>query len=360
MDVRSVGRLPATVVVLVAMMAAGCDGGDGGVSFEVVADSAQPAIARGVPTPEDDFSQGPVMPGVEVAVTGIARNANEVAGLWQQAGFDGSPPQLGDNEALLVLAGGEASACPWQVQRVLTGKPNTAEGEVSLQLGTDGDQLSCGGPWQPRAVALTLSADVLPDEPHIEIGAVERPVPFPRPLIRLTADGPRVFQRQDATYQLTPPDEDSPAPPAQLATSHPMAVTSFPGFDVIQLRLDWHQQDAHLTANYVTEPDLDIPGDAFLKLHLANTTAGPDTSDGPDAADGPDTPTPTHPSPPDAHLQAAPQAAITKIVRVPADDSLTWIVGIDGGKARLTHWSDDHDGPTFTGWTHVIGLRHPR
>lgn len=230
----------------------------------------------------------------------------------------------------------------------------TVEGEGSLELGTDGDPLSCDGPWQARAMALTLPAEVLPDEPRIEIGAVERPVPFPRPLIRLTPDGPRVFQRQDAPYQLTPPDEGSPAPPAQLAMPLPMAVTSFPGFDVIQLRLDWHHQDARLSANYVTEPDVDIPGDTFLKLQLANTTTGPDTSDGPDAADGPDTPPPPEPA------GVAPQAAITEIVRVPADGSLTWIVGIDGGKAPLAHWSGDHDGSTFTGWTHVIGLRHPR
>lgn len=279
MGVRRIGRLPAAVVVLLA--GAGHARGGGG---------------RHRARPQRQRRRGIV----------AADRVRRVAAAT-------------DNEALLVLAGGEPSACPWQVQ----------------------------------------PADVLSDEPRIVIGAVERPVPFPRPLIRMTADGPRVFQRQDAPYQLTPPDEGSPAPPAQLALPHPMAVTSFPGFDVIQLRLDWHQQDARLTANYVTEPGVDIPGNAFLKLHLANTTAGPPTSGGPDAADGPDTPTPTQPSPA-SHLRVPPQAAITEIARVPADDSLTWIVGIDGGKARLTHWSGDHDGPTFTGWTHVIGLRHPR
>lgn len=54
------------------------------------------------------------------------------------------------------------------------------------------------------------------------------------------------------------------------------------------------------------------------------------------------------------------QAAITEIVRVSHGQPLTWIVGIDGGKVPLTHWSGEHRGPSFTGWTHVIGVAHPR
>lgn len=319
-------------------------GGDGEVPYEVVADESTPAVAR---ANLEDFPRGAVMPGAEVVAAGVTRDPEELAGLWQQAGFRGPPPDMDDHEAVLVLAGGEASGCPWEVRGVSMVEPK-ADGELSVRLGTSAHKAQCSdGPWQPRALALTLPAGQLASggqDAHRRIDiAAEHPLPLPAPVVTLTPEGPRwdAFRTTPSRHELSERQGDGPPPPGRLAFGHGYAVglTSFPGFDVVQLRLDWRKQSPALSARYVQDPPVDVPGDAFLELRLPNTTA---------AVTGMP-----------RRLEAPPDAAITEMVLVSEEDPLTWIVGVEGGKGSLALWSGTHEGPHFTGWTRVIGLTHP-
>lgn len=51
---------------------------------------------------------------------------------------------------------------------------------------------------------------------------------------------------------------------------------------------------------------------------------------------------------------------ITELVCVPDAESLTWIVGVEGGAAPLSAWMDTvpSEWPGFTGWIRTIALRH--
>lgn len=334
---------------LSAFVMVGCErdaGGDGEVPFEVVADASDPAIAR---ANLEGFPRGAVMPGAEVAVGGVAREPEELAALWQQAGFREPAPDVDDDEALLVLAGGEPSGCPWEVRRVSMAEQDAGGGgELSVRLGTSAPKAQCSnGPWQPRALALTLPAGELASKEHdadrrIDIDA-EHPLPLPAPVVTLTPEGPKwdAFRTTPSRYELSEQQGNGPPPPGRLAFGHGHAVglTSFPAFDVVQLRLDWRKQSPELSARYVQGPPVEVAGDAFLELRMPNTTV---------AVTGMP-----------RRLEAPPDAAITEIVLVSEEDPLTWIIGVEGAKAPLALWSGTNEGPHFTGWTRVIGLTQP-
>lgn len=102
-----------------ALTLAGCDASDDDrVAFEVVATETQPPSDRVGGVTADEWP--PVMPGAEVAVADTAGDSSEVAAVWDQVGFREPMPSLGDEQALVAIAGGTADACPWQVAEVVS------------------------------------------------------------------------------------------------------------------------------------------------------------------------------------------------------------------------------------------------
>lgn len=345
-----------TGVVLVALVMVGC-GGEGGdeVAFEVVADESDPAIER-------PHSRMWVVHGAEVAVAGIAREQEEVKALWELVGFGDEIPSLADQQALLVVAGGQTRSCPWDVEAVTTssdgvavhlaepgweGVPGDPPPELEQEEGPH-----CGvPPWEPRAIALTVPADQLPpagalaeDQPLDLVGD-----PLQSRVVTIGRDGPE-WNGPDDAYAVSAAQSTTAAEPTRL--QEPPAVTSLPGFDVIQIQYDWHKYRGGFSAAYVTDPPVDVDGDAFLRIRLHNTAPGPLGQ---------------------RRLDVPALGLVTDMVRVPDDEALTWILGIDGGKTPLATWtghynrhpdarpSDADPGkpPEVTGPTRVIAVGPP-
>lgn len=121
----------------------------------------------------------------------------------------------------------------------------------------------------------------------------------------------------------------------RLTEDRPVAVTSFPDFDVIHVRFETKRRGG-LSASYTTDPPVSVEGDAFLQLKLGSASTATERM--------------PH------HLEAPASAGLTELVRLP--DAPTWLVGVDGDKAPLTHWSSSSDLPGFTGSTHLLLIPH--
>lgn len=368
----------AAVAMVLAVLAAGCETDDGEVAFEVVATETQPASARVGGATADEWP--PVMPGAEVAVAGTARDSSDIAALWDQVGFREPMPSLADEQALVVIAGGTARACPWQVAEVVS-----AHNHLNVRLAPAGEPTDCASParqWQPRAVALTVPATALPSDDASHSHAVDLqsipPLLLPSPVVPLEADGaawshfatgsdpyelsrqesmggppceacpdnrPKASDEPDSLEPLPQPgtepsaSSDGQPEPARLTRRRPMAVTSLPGLDVIQFRLDWRKQRGDLSATYIATPPVDVDGETFLQIRLHHTTTAVGLR---------------------RRIEAPPHAAITELVRVPDTDALTWVVGLDGDTTPVAEWSSTYEDqfPDFTGWTRTIAIRH--
>lgn len=123
-----------------------------------------------------------------------------------------------------------------------------------------------------------------------------------------------------------------------MTADRPLAVTSFPGMDVVHLRFTSRRDSARLSASYVAGPPVPVAGDTFLQLEVGPTGASPQAMP--------------------RHLEAPTQAAITEIVPLP--DRHTWIIGLDGPKRPLTTGSRSYGLPQATGSAELIALPHPQ
>ena len=95
---------------------------------------------------------------------GVARGQVQAAELWDTVGFDGSVPDL-EGDALVVLTGGEAGNCPWEL-----GDVDVDGTTITLALGEPDDDRFCEGAWHPRALAVAVPTDA-PSE-AVEVVAV--------------------------------------------------------------------------------------------------------------------------------------------------------------------------------------------
>lgn len=229
-------------------------------------------------------------------MAGIARDPEKAQGLWDQAGFEGALPSFADDEALLVLAGGQSAACPWTVERVEADSTS-----VSVQLGApvNAEDTDCtAAAWQPHAVALALPAAALPaghdfrQDPTILVtGDALPPSLLPTEPLPLAAAGlPWSAADTELPYRLS----EGGASAERLTEDRPVAVTSFPGFDVVHLRFETKRRGG-LSAAYTTDPPVSVQGDAFLQLELGPASTG------------------TQRMP--RHLDAPASAALTQLVR---------------------------------------------
>lgn len=152
--------LVAVVVGVAALILAGCSrgGAEDGMGFEVRADASKLAIER--TGPAGSSPQPPVMPGAEVFAAGIARHPENAQALWEQAGFQGPVPSFAEDDALLILAGGQSTACPWTVERL---EADSTSVSVHLGAAASPEDTDCtAAAWQPHAVALALPTASLP------------------------------------------------------------------------------------------------------------------------------------------------------------------------------------------------------
>lgn len=329
--------LAAAVVGVAVLTLAGCSegGGENEVAFEVRADTSTPTIER--TGPAGSSPQPRVMPGAEVFVAGMARHPQEAQALWDQAGFQGSLPSFADDRALLVLAGGQSTACPWTVDSV---EADSTRVSVSLAAPAGAEDTDCtAAAWQPHAVALALPAAALPtgddvrQDPTILVTSDTLPASLlPAETLPLAADGlPWSAADTAFPYRLS----RGGASAEHLTEDRPVAVTSFPNFDVVHVRFETKHRGG-LSADYTTHPSVPVKGDAFVRLELGPVSTS--TQRMPRSVDAPAS------------------AALTELVRLP--DAPTWIVGLDGDKAPLTLWSSTHDLPAFTGSTHLLLIPH--
>lgn len=367
---------PAVLGVLrmAALALAGCDSepkdAETELAYEVVGDAADPSMGRTTLVEGASGSRVTphVLPGSEPATFGIARNDDEAASLWDTVGFDGPAPSLAADEALVIVAGGQSAHCPWDPTTVWTsgtgevlvyldkapppqGPLEQVEGFVSDLRQRVTDPEPCReGHWQPRALALTVPTGALPSpsddrQEHFDGLALNNDLSY-HPVVPLDPASP-LWNRwiEGDPYVLSRQETEGTSQPARLGSSGitgPVTVTALPGMDTISFQLDWRKRPGDLSATYVQQPPVNVDGDAFVKIRLHHTAA------------------PQDPTLVPHRIEAPASAAITELVRIPDEESLTWIVGVEGGQAPLAAWMDtfSSDRPGFTGWIRTIAIRH--
>jgi hypothetical protein len=122
----------------------------------------------------------------------------------------------------------------------------------------------------------------------------------------------------------------------ELTADRPVAVTTFPGFDVVQMRVAAPGR-GHLSASYVADPSVPVTGDAFLQLKVGPPGASPSEVRG--------------------RIHGPAPAAITGSVCLP--NRHAWIVGLEGGKAPLSLFSRSYDLPKPTGSAYPTSTAPP-
>jgi hypothetical protein len=122
----------------------------------------------------------------------------------------------------------------------------------------------------------------------------------------------------------------------ELTADRPVAVTTFPGFDVVHMRFAAPGRE-RLSASYVADPSVPVTGDAFLQLKV-----------GPPGASCSRVP---------GRVHAPAPAAITESVCLP--NRHAWIVGLEGGKAPLSLFSRSYDLPKPTGSAYPTSTAPP-
>jgi hypothetical protein len=324
------------VVALLAVALGACDASDDEVAFEVVADTTQPAIARA--GPQGANADPPLMPGAEAVVAAIVHKPRNVEAVWDQIGFDESVASLDEGEDLMVIAGGQPASCPWTVKAVEAGPER-----LSVRLTTGSEASACRrSGWQPRALALTVPAAATPSpgdggaDARVWLGT-DSSLPasvLPAEVWRLNPDGRPPWSGADTAfpYQKT----QARSSEAELTADRPVAVTTFPGFDVVHVRFA-ARDGGRLLASYVADPPVPVTGDAFLQLEVGPPGASPSAMP--------------------RRIHAPAQAAITEIARLP--NRRAWIVGLEGGKSPLSVFSGSYDLSQTAGSAYLIGLPHP-
>lgn len=344
-------RTPLAAVMAALLLVAGCSGGDESreISFTVERLEEGTAVDR-VPRR--------IVPGGEVIVSGVARNPHVAEQLWEQAGFTDSAPSLSDDEALVLIVGGEAVACPWEPRSMEVTGPGFVSVDVGHEPGTH-----CGAEWRPRALALTVDTDDLPQDPfELEVRAFE-PRPF---VVELGADGPQHLADAPIPGAVPGPEDGDPLPdeppeqrveqrapddldesggePAVLTMA---AVSRYPGFDAVHFQFDGRDPFTRAIA-YVAPPlrdasgaPVEMTGNAFLESQIGPLSLH--------AYGGPD------------RLEGPPTAAITELVLLGAvNDTARWVIGVRGEPTPAVTSTTRFRSPNQrTGSALTIHVRHP-
>lgn len=141
---RAIWRL-AGLVPLLGLALAACGPGETVGDGTLVADEA-------------------VYPGAAGRLLGeVARTDGATAQLWETVGLSGDVPAL-DGQDLVVVTGGEAGNCPWDLADV-----TVERAAVTLRLGDQPGDDVCGGTWNPRALAVTVPTGVLDESAELRV-----------------------------------------------------------------------------------------------------------------------------------------------------------------------------------------------
>lgn len=158
-------RAPIVLLALVAVLAlaaAGCGStsgrGDAGGSGENAGTDTGTQLTYQVVADESRN------PGHDELAGGIARDPADVAALWDAAGLTSPPPESG--RALIVVAGGESSTCPWELDRVTA---DSDAGAVTVRLVELRQERTCTADWNPRTLALTAAAEEVPADAELRL-----------------------------------------------------------------------------------------------------------------------------------------------------------------------------------------------